>query len=236
MREQYDKIQRFIDACDELLNGKYMDADRRIADILKAIAASRALTDLFSAVTDKFDYPAAKRAYLKFPAGRGAAHGAAYLPSDRGELIAFVFCLLVEFDGGKLSFNEFLLRYFYEDGSYTASFALFVQRMIRPFRDIVSECFPELHRTLSQRGYYKVEELLGELAERFTVERANVAARVSGEDGAAGELMLGELTAAAGRGDVTELKALLCGYRYFLRALGLESEESRHIFELAAKL
>lgn len=233
MRETYDKIQRFLDACDELINEKFNSAEKNVTEILKSIAASRELTDLFAAVTDQLDYPAAKRAYLKFPADKASSHGAAYLPADRGEVLAFVFCLLVEFDEGSLRLNDFLLRYFYEDGSYTASFSLFAERMIRPFRNIVGECFPELRksRALSKRS----DAEYGAIAEKIAIERARAGGlSLSEEDGKAAEIILCELTAAAGRQDKNEIRALLCGYRYFLKCAGQESGCDPELFSLLA--
>lgn len=232
MRETYDKIQRFLDACDELIGAKFNFAEKNITEILKAIAASRELTDLFSAVTDQLDYPAAKRAYLKFPADKSASHGAAYLPADRGEVLAFVFCLLVEFDEGSLRLNDFLLRYFYEDGSYTASFSLFAERMIRPFRNIVGECFPELRKSRTSPEKPESDEL-GAIGEKVAIERARISRlSLSEENGKAAEIILGELTAAAGRQDKNEIRALLCGYRYFLRNAGQESGCDSGLFTL----
>ena len=97
MQDKYAQMQRFFTACDELISGKYILADNKISEVLKAIAASEELTGLFTAVTERFDYPSAKQAYLKYPAEAGGTRGAAYLPAERGDLIAFVFCLLVGF-------------------------------------------------------------------------------------------------------------------------------------------
>ena len=142
MEEKLEKIQKFLSVCDELVDGTFHIADAKISELLRALAASRELTNLFTAVTDGFDYPAAKRAYLKFPTAAGSTRGVAYLPSARNEILAFVFCLMVEIDAGDIRLNDFLLRYFYIDGSYTASYSLFADRMLRPFRDIVRDCYP----------------------------------------------------------------------------------------------
>ena len=143
MEERIEKLKCFFAACDELLDCKFQTADHRISDVLKALAESPDLTALFKSITAKFDYSAAKRTYLRFPA-EGSLRGAAFVPKERHELIAFVFCLLVDLDSGALLLKDFLLRYFYVDGSYTASFLLFADRLIRPFRDILFACFPDL--------------------------------------------------------------------------------------------
>lgn len=230
MATSAQQLNRFFQACDKLMNEKYMVADSRIEEILRSIAESRALTDLFSAVTERFDYPSAKKIYLKFPASNASFHGRAYLPEDRGEVLAFIFCLLVDIDAGRIKFDDFLLRYFYEDGSYTASFALFSERMLRPFRDIVKECFPEAARCASEEPVaQKVPEQNAAL-EVFTAlaieERTRLkSVSLSVDDAAAGDSILSEIIQAAGKVNIAEIKALLAGYRYFLRALFIEGGE-----------
>ncbi len=139
MEEKMEKIRRFLDACDGLVTGTYREAEVGISQVLRCLAESAELKGLFAAVTEEFDYANTRSFYLKdLPAGRGAA----YLPSSRVDALAFVFCLFAEIDAGVVKFPEFLLRYFYVDGSYTASYALFADRIVRPFRDIVRDAYP----------------------------------------------------------------------------------------------
>ncbi len=238
MQDRNAEIERFLSACSDMIAGKFILADSKIGEILKAVASSAELTGLFNAVTDGFDFSAAKSMYLKFPAEPHSSRGAAYLPSDRREILAFVFCLLVEFDGGKMKFNDFLLRYFYEDGSYTASYTLFVGRMIRPFRDIVRDCYPDLGRAGDMQFLRKREDdILEMFSEKVSVERMRIkTVALSQDDAVAGEMILAELYAAAGRRDITEIKALLCGYLYFLGTVGGASENSSEMFNLAGEL
>ena len=179
MSDKIEKIQRFLSVCDELVEGSYMVAEGKISEALKEIAGCRELTNLFAAVTDGYDYPAAKRAYLRPRTGVGASgRVGAYLPSERQDILAFVFCLFVEIDAGTIYLNDLLLRYFYVDGSYTASYAVFAGRMIKPFRDIVRECFPEC----GKRGQVAIqrkkrEEALSAFAQSLPVERNRVMSR-----------------------------------------------------------
>lgn len=239
MSDKIEKIQRFLSVCDELVEGSYMVAEGKISEALKEIAGCRELTNLFAAVTDGYDYPAAKRAYLRPRTGVGASgRVGAYLPSERQDILAFVFCLFVEIDAGTIYLNDLLLRYFYVDGSYTASYAVFAGRMIKPFRDIVRECFPEC----GKRGQVAIqrkkrEEALSAFAQSLPVERNRVMNRdLREEEKTAGEEIFTELSAAAARRDIAEVRALLAGYRYFLRYIGAEGEESAALFALAQEL
>ncbi|MBR7186402.1 MAG: hypothetical protein IKD43_02815 [Clostridia bacterium] len=236
MKERYKRIERFLNACTQLAEGKYNAADSTISEMLAAIAESRDLTGLFTAVTYGFDYAKAKQRYLRFPAEKGAAHGTAYLPSERDEVLAFVFCVLVELDGGAMRLGDFLLRYFYVDGSYTASYIAFADRMVRPFMNIVRDCFPKVSRNVAG-GVQSREEIFSKLAVCVASEQARLATfALREEEEAAATILLTELSFAAKRQDVAETSALLTGYKYFLRYFAGESEESTELFALGEEL
>ncbi len=235
MEARIAQIGRFIDTCTEIIEGKYTAADEKISEALAAIAASRDLTQLFTAVTQDFDYPAAKLRYLR-PAVRGA-RGAAYLPADRSELLAYVFCLFAEIDAGTILLNDFLLRYFYVDGSYTAGFTLFAERVVRPFRDIVRDCFPAVCSGSAEDRRRAQEACIGQIAALLPAERERLALLpLKEEERAAAELIGAGLAGAAAKKDAVELSALLAGYRYFLRTIRGECDSSAQIFLLAAQL
>lgn len=231
MEERYVRLQSFFNACDELVTGSYLDAEKRITEALKAIASSKELVELFTAVTDGYDFPAAKRRLLTAAQGSRVV---ARLPADRHEVLAYVFCLLVELDAGEMHLNDFLLRYFYVDGSFTASYSVFADRVIRPFRDIVRDCFPDLSRSGRLNAMNRQrEELFGGIAEKLLEERARIAALalLKAESGA-GEVLLDAAGKAAERREAGELKAFLIGYRYFLRYIHGECEQSEKLLAL----
>ena len=59
------------------------------------------------------------------------------LPSNAKEVLAFTFNILMDIDSKRLDFGEFLNKYFYEDGSYSACFSSFLNSLIRPFTNTV---------------------------------------------------------------------------------------------------
>lgn len=236
MEDKNRDMQRFFAACDELITGKFIVAEKKIGELLRSVAMSDDLMGLFTAVTKGFDFQAAKRAYLRSPID-SRTRGEAYLPADETELLAFVFCLLVELDKGTLKLGDFLLRYFYEDGSYTASYALFVERVIRPFRDVVRRCFPEAGKGTFAMFRRKEESILELLAERLMAERTRLSElSLRSGDAFAGETMLAELCVAVDRKEIPEIKALLFGYGYYLNYIKGSSENSDELFRLAGEL
>ncbi len=238
MQESYLATEKFLAACDEMLTGKYVAAEGKIGEILKAIAAGEQLKSLFAAVTENYDFGAAKQQYLRAAEEGGSGKGFVCVPKERSEILAFVFCLLVELDGGAMELGDFLLKYFYEDGSYTASYEQFVTRLIRPFRDIVYDCFPNVGlRGEAARLRQKEESVRESLSSAIPAECQRIAAlELREEDKVAGDLILSELIAATGRGDRSEIRALLCGYFYFLKGVGAKSGESDGIFAIAEEL
>ena len=239
MEEKYVRIARFLESCTSLMQCDYRMAGGKIREILRGIAASGELTALFTAVTKGFDYTAARRIYLR-PAS-GGTHGTAYLPVARKDILAFVFCLLVEFDAGTMKLEEFLLRYFYVDGSYTAGFLIFTDRVVKPFRDIVADCFPEIRAGEhgEERGEREHEEgrqeAFAPAAALIEAERGRIAALDLGEEGrAASELIFAGLSQAAAEGDVALFSAVLAGYKYFLRYFGIGEQPA--LFSFAASL
>ena len=208
MEDQAASMQRFFSACDDLMTSKHILADKKIGELLRAVAVNDDLMGLFQAVTKDFDYRAAKHAYLRAPEDSHTARGEVYLPADEAELLAFVFCLLAEFDSGTLRFNDFLLRYFYEDGSYTASYALFLERMIRPFRDILRRCFPHPERMGVSLYSDRTDGIYSALAANVNAERERLKQLpLSQEDAVAGDSILYALYSAVQRKDIAEIKA-----------------------------
>ena len=227
-------IAKFLTVCTELVEGKYADADLKISEALRAIAESKRLTELFTAVTQEFDYAWAKRTYLRYPVREGSSKGEMYLPAGRSEVLAFVFCLFVEIDAGAVKLNDFILRYCYVDGSYTASYSMFAERVVRPFRDIVGDCFPEAKRAV--RGGGRSEEL-AEITRLIEGEKIRLAPfGLREEEWQASQSLLSASASAIQKGEIGELTALLAGYRYLLRYINGENEDSAELFERASKL
>ncbi len=235
MESEQARIGRFLAVCTELVEGKFATAERKISEALRAIAESKQLTELFTAVTQEFDYAWAKETYLRYPAREGSSRGEMLLPAGRSEILAFVFCLFVEMDAGSVKLGDFLLKYCYVDGSYTASYSVFAERVIRPFRDIVYDCFPAAKREAKKTGEKDASlHRIGELIEGEKARMEDFGLRE--EDQAAFRTLSSGIRSAVQKGETQLLVALLEGYRYFLRYKGAESDESAAIFELASKL
>ena len=140
-----EQITNFSHKCDELLQAKFIIAPSKISDLLRAVAASPAIVHLFQHATAPFNYAAAQAKYLR------PAHDAFYgdrgvmlLPDDPMELIAFVFCVLVDVDNGNVDFNNFLQTFFADEDGYAQSFAKFLTQIVFPFKEaVIALALPE---------------------------------------------------------------------------------------------
>ena len=131
-----EELDNFILRADELIASKYIIADIKIVNLLKAIASSSTLLALFKNCLADFDYQSAKKKYLvKNPLSDDK--GEYVSPSSSRELLAFTFNLLMEIDAKKIVLSNFLDKYFYEDGSTYGEYTAFLCAIIKPFRDAV---------------------------------------------------------------------------------------------------
>lgn len=133
-----EELQVFIDRADELINSKYILADVKIVNLLKAIAASDTLIALFKNCLADFDYTSAKKKYLVKNPYLSDEKGQFVLPPNSRELLAFVFNVLMDIDAKRISLCDFLDKYFYENGSSYAGYSAFVNAMIKPFKNSVT--------------------------------------------------------------------------------------------------
>lgn len=128
-----EELELFLAKADELIDSKYILADVRIANLLKSIANSKTMVAVFKNCLNEFDYEGAKRKYLVKSKFLSSDKGEFIAPTNSGDLLAFVFCVLMDIDGKVIELGDFLNKYFYEDGSFSSSYVAWTERMIKPF-------------------------------------------------------------------------------------------------------
>lgn len=125
-----------MDACTKMLEGKTLLAEKNIADILRSIADGDKLYQQFKNALRGYDYEGEFKNSQTKVGGRSKL----VVPQLQVKLMAYVFCLLMEFDSGKRSLREFLDEYFYHTNP-TEQYALFLNALIVPFRDVTEYIF-----------------------------------------------------------------------------------------------
>ncbi|MCD8039904.1 MAG: hypothetical protein LUF82_00075 [Clostridia bacterium] len=231
----------FLDKCKQLKTSKFIMATAGIKDILKSIVNSQTLYELFHEVTKNFDYIAAKRACFVTVQDGFLKRSCLKLPESVGDRLAFIFCLLVEFDNDTLNFTEFLQQFFAEDGSYFASFHSFCDKVIVSLEDIIKEVFKEeLSEAAAEPADANTEQdsaLVQKLAViSMLIAHEKEIVMQSGmppADIKDGICILTELDSAMQEGRLQSVEASLCGYEYFSRC---HNNFSRFIDLLTAEI
>lgn len=128
------KIKNFFDACNEMIQGRFILSDIKISKILKAIANSEVLYNLFAEVLSDFKF---KEEFEKVKTTNKVNGGYFAVPQDDEKVIALVFCILLEVDNQKMNLQNFVNDYFYSPEGYNISYSNFSLSVLVPFKNAV---------------------------------------------------------------------------------------------------
>lgn len=234
MADVKEQILSFIDKCEELKSCKFIMATTKIKDLLKCIVNCPELYRLFEAVTKDFDYPEVKSQCLVTYDDGVLPQNFVVLPKTLGHRLAFIFCLLVEFDKGTINFNDFLRQYFPEDGSYFASYRAFCNLVIKSLQECILQVFKE---QLAEYNYNepnaKTAEIISALDLAISQEREFVSqSTLSQADKENGMKILSMLIVAVKNKNEELIDALICGYNYFALHLKCVSDGIAELIQL----
>lgn len=128
------KIKTFFDACNEMIQGRFILSDIKISKILKAIANSEVLYNLFADVLSDFKF---KEEFEKAKTSNKINGGYFSVPENDEKAIALVFCILLEVDNQKMNLQTFVNDYFYSPEGYNISYSNFSLSVLVPFKNAV---------------------------------------------------------------------------------------------------
>ena len=158
------KVLEFFYALDEMIGGKFILADIKISKILKCIADSETLYNLFAKNLVDFNFKQEFKDSILDKKVNGALIA---LPEEKEKIIAYVFHLFVEADNKKLDLQNFINEYFFNPDGYNFSYANFARNMLFPFKkaivdslelsDIDSE-LGENNENIEEEGEQNMEE------------------------------------------------------------------------------
>ena len=131
MSTAIESIQKFDQKTSELINSKFLLAEKKIEEVLVTIADSVLLYEIFEHVTEGFDYETFKSVCFSRLDGKGVFR----LPKNDSDVIAFCFSLLLEIDGGKVDLLELCNDFFTTDEGKQKSFNLFAYQLLIPFKN-----------------------------------------------------------------------------------------------------
>lgn len=219
-----EQVLSFLEKCDELKNCKFIMATTKIKDILKCIVNCPDIYSLFEEVTKDFNYSYVKSQCLITVIEGNYKRSYCVMPQDLVQKLGFAFCLMAEFDRETIDFNEFLRRYFPEDGTYFASYHAFCDTVIKGMRDAVAEVFkgefeqPVVIPQEEQIANSAVAGLISAINLSISEEKQFIASNsaIPAEEKEGGLAMLTQLFEAVKSYNVSLINAILCGYNYFV--------------------
>ena len=244
MSSTKEQVRMFLDKCGELKKCKFIMATTKIKDILKCIVNSSELYKLFDTVTKDFNYPEQKAQCLITVDDGYFRTKQIVLPRTVGQRLAFIFCLLVEFDRDSLNFNNFLQTYFSEDGSYFASYQAFCRTIISSLEDLIIQVFKAQLEELDEPSPEQMPVVanadkssrLSEIELLVSAEKQYIfECKISEEETKNGCKILDELITAVKFGDEELIDALICGYNYFILYNKCVSEDVATLIEALAE-
>lgn len=218
MSNTKEQVLAFLDKCDELKKCKFIMATTKIKDLLKCIVNSPELYRLFDTVTKNFNYVEQKSKCLVTTNDGFFNRSYVVLPQTVGQRLAFIFCLLVEFDRDTLNFNDFLQKYFSEDGSYFASYQVFCRVIISNLEELIKQVFKEKlnGESVSSANTSRSDVLSAILISIKSEEQFISQSAISEEEKESGCKILSALSIAVKAGDIDFIDALICGYNYYI--------------------
>lgn len=128
------KLKKFFNACDEMIDGKFILSDIKISAILNSIASCELLYNLFAKSLINFNFSTTLKKCIRNEQVNG---GRLQLPDDEKEILALVFCLLLETDNQKINLQNFVNEYFYNPNGYNISYGNFSHNVLIPFKQCV---------------------------------------------------------------------------------------------------
>lgn len=224
MSDTKEQVLSFLEKCEELKSCKFIMATTKIKDLLKCIVNCPEIYRLFQAVTKNFNYPEAKKNCLVTVNEGVFEKNSVVLPQTVGQRLAFIFCLLVEFNENTINFNDFLCRYYPEDGSYVAGYRMFCETVVKGLQEAVIQVFKDELSVPAENGGETAEttsnsrkaEVVSALNLTIAEELHNLLeSNVADDEKEGGAKILSQLYEAVQAENEELIDALIFGYNYF---------------------
>lgn len=141
-------LQDFCLKCNAICSSKLILADKKISNLLKTIAGSEGICRLLEKCLDGFNY---KIEFLKskIPDTKKQGKFEIVLPEDE-KLIAYVFCLLCEFENKEKDLTQFLIDYYGFEDLFNDGFANFCNKIIIPFKNTVVSVSSNIEKEIKE--------------------------------------------------------------------------------------
>ena len=157
-------IEKFLNACDEVINCKFLVAEYKIQKMLQELANTQEICSLIGECLESFNRD---REFSKSFVQDGNGEFMFILPDEEYKILALVFCTLVDIDAKKIDLTDFVKRFF---GSSENPYKAFVNAMIIPFKSLIVEAFGYLNGDKEEADIEEQDEEYDESEEQEEVE------------------------------------------------------------------
>ena len=158
--EEKNKIIQCLNIVDEIISGKFILFDIKASRILQVIASSEALYGLFAKCLVDYDFNKALRLGEEYRNIQGQFK----CSEEYSELLAFVFCLILEINNKKINIQTFVNNNFFSPKGYNYSYLNFARSVVLPFK----------HALMAELGIEECnssKEIMGEQVEMDNIEQ-----------------------------------------------------------------
>ena len=246
--DRREELSLFLEKADELIGCKYILADTKIVALLKCIACSKTILAILQSSLNAFDFNEAKHRYL-IRSEDNTTRGEYVVPTSTGDVIALSFSILMAIDSNEIEFASFLKEYFYADGSVFGSYSLFINQVIKPFKNTLKTIMegiidgkikdpkesivekndnPVKLKKLSNDKIIGEKEFIRAKTLLVTAKTAVLTSEIDAETQADAFYIIENLIVALEEADKNRIKDLYTAYKYFAnynKKINLKSSE-----------
>ena len=139
MEKEFDKVavEKFVLACNDILSGKFLDITKKIESIMDSITKSDDILSFLAEAIEGYDEEAGFTSAFSVDKKTKKANVA--IPNNDKERLALTVTIFNDIENKKININQFLETYF-NDNRLTPT-QNFLDKIIRPFRDIICKTF-----------------------------------------------------------------------------------------------
>ncbi len=132
--EERQNLVDFFNACNDMIEGRFILSDTKVSNILKSVVKSETLYKLYSECMTGFKF--AKM--LDFCKASNPNNGGYFrLPQEERDIVAFVTCLLLEVDKRNINLQTFVTDNFYSIDGYNISYNNFALLVLVEYKTAV---------------------------------------------------------------------------------------------------
>ncbi|MDD3397551.1 MAG: hypothetical protein PHR96_03325 [Clostridia bacterium] len=136
--EEYSKINNLLSSCNDMIDGKFILANYKIANILKNITDSKEVYNLIANKMNNFNF---EREFSKAQLRSSTKENKFVLPDETEKALPLIFCILVGFKNKEIDFDAFLKEYYKTEKGRAEEYSNFATELILPFRNIIAKFF-----------------------------------------------------------------------------------------------